>query len=410
MSRADESLGGDRTVPSASNNTTILADLLSERGPLAEPELLKTFIEVLLDLERAHGAGLLHRDISPAHIVLNGVGWKLADYGLARAGAVRYVSTVRYMSPERCQGKPMDVRSDIYSLGVVLFQAATGKLPFDAEMKFQVMEAHVGTPPPAPRTMNPAISAELEQAILRALAKEPSERFQTAAEFRQALASIAGVTVQPHSPPVVAAEEPLHAVAVAAAEPEPIRARPRRVKLAPVLISLGAVIAAVAGLLLYESIAVRGVPSVTGLSSDSAQRALRARGLRVEAATVDDTIAAGVVVAQDPPAGEKVHRSSVVRLNVSSGEVAMPELAGMALADARERLAQLAINTVKVDSQYHDGYFAGTVAATSLKPGTKVAPHTSVRLTVSAGRATCPQCGARREHGAVFCTKCGYKY
>jgi serine/threonine-protein kinase len=411
MSQANENFGGTRTDPAGATKAAVLADVLRERGPLPEPELLKTFLEVLRDLERAHGEGLLHRDISPAHIVLDGVGWKLTDYGLAKVGAVKYVSTVRYMSPERCQGKPMDFRSDIYSLGVVLFQAATGKLPFDAEMKFQIMEAHVGTPPPDPRTINPAISVELERVIHRALAKDPAERFQSAGEFRRALEEIAGVPVQPVELTPATLESTAQPKEVPAqGEPESNLVRPQRVKLAPIFISVGAVIAVVAGLLLYERIGLRSVPVVTGLSREAAGQALRTKGLRVEAATVDDTLPAGVVVAQDPEAGEKVHRSSVVRLSVSGGTVALPELAGIALDDARAQLARLAIDTVKVDSQYSDGYAAGMVMASSLKPGTKVPPHTSVKLTVSAGRATCPQCGARREPNAMFCTKCGYKF
>ncbi len=411
MSQSDEKSGGAHPDSAGASKAAVLADVLKERGPLPEPELLQTFLEVLRDLERAHGEGVLHRDISPSHIVLNGVGWKLIDYGLAKVGAVKYVSTVRYMSPERCQGKPMDFRSDIYSLGVVLFQAATGKLPFDAEMKFQIMEAHVGTPPPDPRTINPAVSAELERIIHRALAKDPSDRFQSAGEFRRALEDAAGASVRLVQPPAATVEAPAQPLDVLEqTEPEPARVRPRRVKLAPIFISIGAVIAVVAGLLLYERIGLRSVPAVTGLSSEAAGQALRTKGLRIEAAAVDDTLPAGVVLAQDPEAGEKVHRSSVVRLNVSGGKVAVPDLAGIALDEARSRLARLAIDTVKVDSQYSDGYAAGMVMATSLKPGTKVAPHTSVRLTVSAGRATCPQCDARREPNAMFCTKCGYKF
>jgi serine/threonine-protein kinase len=251
----------------------------------------------------------------------------------------------------------------------------------------------------------------LERVIHRALAKDPSDRFQSAGEFRRALEDVAGAPVRPVETPAATMETPAqHEEVQAQLEPLPARARRRRVKLAPVLITIGAAIAVVAGLLLYERIGVRSVPAVTGLSREAAEQALRAKSLRVEAATVDDTLPAGVVLAQDPDAGEKVQRSSVVKLRVSGGMVAMPELAGIALDEARAQLARLAIDTVELDSQYHDGYAAGMVMATSLKVGTKVAPHTSVRLTVSAGRATCLQCGAQREPYATFCTKCGYKY
>jgi serine/threonine-protein kinase len=146
------------------------------------------------------------------------------------------------------------------------------------------------------------------------------------------------------------------------------------------------------------------------MSSDTAGQLLRGKGFRVETDTVDDTLPAGTVVAQVPAAGENGPRSRVVKLGVSTGTVEIPSLAGLALPDARERLARLALTSAKVDSQYSDDYAAGMVVSSQLKAGTKVAPHTSVGLAVSSGRATCPQCGARREARAVFCTKCGFKF
>jgi len=108
MTESDESLESPDGIAPEPEETVVLADVLHKRGPLPKSELLSTFIDVLRDLERAHGDGLLHRDISPQRIVLIDGVWKLVEYGLDTVG------TVRYMSPERCQGKPTDARYDIY--------------------------------------------------------------------------------------------------------------------------------------------------------------------------------------------------------------------------------------------------------------------------------------------------------
>jgi len=382
----------------AVETTPTLADVVKERGALPEPELLTTFLQVLADLESAHGQEMLHRDISPARITIVAGNWKLTEYGSAKVG------TVWYMSPERCQGKPLDARSDIYSLGVVMFEAATGRVPFDAEMKFQIMEAHVNTPPPSPRAINEAVSPELEQVILRALSKDPADRFQSSGEFKQALEGLAGVSGQPSGPSVQPAAEP---VEKPSAEVQPAS---RRVKLVAILVPLAGAIAVVAGLFLTGVIGARRVPLVTGISGDEAEQVLRGKGFHVETDTVDDTLPAGIVVTQVPTAGAKGPRSRVVELSVSAGTVEMPSLAGLSLPDARAQLARLALTEVKVDSQYSDDYAVGIVAAASIEAGTKVVPRASVGLTVSAGRATCPDCGARREPRAKFCTKCGYQF
>jgi serine/threonine-protein kinase len=375
---------------------------------------------------------MLHRDISPARIRLGVDGWKLTEFGLDEVG------TVRYMSPERCQGKPTDERSDIYSLGVVLYEAATGTVPFDAEMKFQIMDDHAKTPPPSPRAVNPELTDELEQVILKALAKSPQDRFQTATDFRFALEALlpeperqtdsdlgpsseaAAVVVEEaaaapvenassevsYSPPTeLPPAEPIEA------EPAESWSAPRRVKLAPILVPVATIVVVIVGLLFLTGvIGGRKVPPVTGMGRADAERVLLGKGFRVQTDSTDDTLPAGTIVAQVPAAGENVPRSRIVELRVSTGRVQVPALAGLALADARQRLARLALTVAKVELQYSDAYGIDLVVSSKPKTGTKAAPRTSVGLIVSSGRATCPECGTRREARAMFCTKCGFKF
>jgi hypothetical protein len=393
---------GDAGVAKA----TTLADLLKERGALLEPELLTIFLQVLGDLESAHRQGMLHRDISPERITLVGANWKLTDYGSSKVG------TVWYMSPERCQGQSLDARSDIYSLGVALYEAATGRLPFDAEMKFQVMEAHLNTAPPPPRAIKEAVSPELEQVILRALSKDPDDRFQSAAEFKGALEQLPGASDASPTPVAQPANEPAVEPAAGPAESLPVDVQPaaRRVKPVAILVPLAVVIAAAAVLFFTGVIGPRRVPLVTGIGAAEAQEVLLGKRFRVETDTVDETLAAGTVVTQEPVAGEWVARSRAVTLTVSTGMVAVPDLAGMTLDDARAQLARLALTEVKVDSPYSDRDSIGIVLSSKPDAGAKLAPHSPVGLTVCGGRATCPDCGARRQAGAQFCTTCGYRF
>jgi serine/threonine-protein kinase len=375
-----------------------LANILEQRGPMSEPELVQTFLEVLQDLELAHSQAMLHRDISPSRVIFEGGKWKLTDYGIASVGAVRY------MSPERCQRRTVDTRSDTYSLGVVLFEAATGKPPFDAEMNFQVIDAQINKPAPAPSSIRPSVSHDMERVILRALAKNPTNRFQTAAEFRRALEGMK------RAGEVKATKGEPQARTGRRAVVAPAR---RTVRVKPVVIILP-ILLVLAGAAAYYILAGgglgAGVPSVMGMSRDEADQALKARGLAAEFSEADDTMAAGIVVAQLPAAGARASGSRTVEVTLSTGLVGVPTVAGLSLVEASERMQQAGLNVTRVDSQYSDSYAAGMVVSTTAKASARLAPHTNLGLVLSTGRATCAQCGARRETGARFCTRCGYKF
>jgi len=167
-------------------------------------------------LEYAHGLGVVHRDIKPSNVLLaKGDRVLLSDFGLAKmmestsalTKAGVGMGTPQYMSPEQGRGEPVDGRSDIYSLGVVLYEMLTGQVPFDAETPLAVVLKHLSTPLPRPRGLNPQIPEPVEQVILKATAKSPAQRYQSAAEMVEALLQASGLARTPPEAPRVSAAE-----------------------------------------------------------------------------------------------------------------------------------------------------------------------------------------------------------
>lgn len=171
-----------------------LASHLKKRGILSLEEILALSHDILLGLSEAHAHGVIHRDIKPENILLTRSGVKITDFGIAKLpGNERNVLTgkvlgsVDTISPEQASGKETDARSDIYSLGVLLYRMATGRMPFTAKDPETVAFLHISEPPKYPSTYNPAIAKGLEQIILCALAKNPDDRFPDAASMLAAI-------------------------------------------------------------------------------------------------------------------------------------------------------------------------------------------------------------------------------
>lgn len=228
-----------------------LDDRLARTGAMATEEALSLFFEALAGIEHAHQLGIVHRDIKPANVMLSTAGpAKVMDFGIARVlGAARMtqvgsaVGSLKYMAPEQVRGEGGDQRSDIYALGILLYEMLTGQVPFDSTSDFQLMRAQVEVPPPPPRQFAPHIPEYVEAAILKALSKDPAARFQTAAAFRAALDKnehLAAIAPTQTAPFIEAPLDKTHtAPALAAASPEP-----QKRSWAKVMVGLGALLVA----------------------------------------------------------------------------------------------------------------------------------------------------------------------
>lgn len=174
-----------------------LTDLLREEGPLELPRVLALADEILAGLGHIHGLGVVHRDLKPANIFVTGDGHaKLADFGVAKLESTELtqmgtlIGSPRYMSPEQCQGLPADPRSDLFAVGAVLFEMVTGKRCFDGASTNQIMQQILRAPQEPVKARPPAFPDQLRPVLMKALAREPDRRYQTAGEFRQALAGL----------------------------------------------------------------------------------------------------------------------------------------------------------------------------------------------------------------------------
>jgi len=175
-----------------------LAARLQREGPLPEPDIVQITEDVAQGLRFAHGRGVIHRDLKPDNILLRSDGSAvISDFGIARAlsghvastGVDMAIGTPQYLSPEQAQGRPLDARVDFYALGITLFKAATGEVPFTSSDWFELARMHVEQAPPSLRKRRPELSRRFERVVMKCLAKHPDDRYRDAADL---LADVGG--------------------------------------------------------------------------------------------------------------------------------------------------------------------------------------------------------------------------
>jgi eukaryotic-like serine/threonine-protein kinase len=325
----------------------------------------------------------VHRDIKPQNVLIDEEGHaKVADFGIAHAGASdmtdegAMLGTVQYVSPEQAQGKPVSPRSDLYSVGVVLYELLTGQVPFEGEAPVSIALKQVSEPPVPPSQLEPSIPPALEGVVMRALEKDPDHRFQDADEFIGALEQARRAPTRQ----VVLDPTP--------GEPwEPVGDRGSRWWIW-VLVALVLVAIAVGAYFLLGGGKRVDVPSVVGKTTAQAADSLHSRGLEVAFVNeVSDKVPRGQVVSQDPKSGEQVKEGSTVTARVSAGpgSAAVPPVEGLAEGEAKDAITKAGFNP-KVTRAFSDTVEKGQVISQSPAPGTELTKGRTITLTVSKGR------------------------
>ncbi|GAD85183.1 Stk1 family PASTA domain-containing Ser/Thr kinase [Nocardia asteroides] len=352
-----------------------LRDIVRGKGPLAPRKAMEVVADVCAALDFSHKAGIVHRDMKPANIMINRAGAvKVMDFGIARAIAdssnpmtqtAAVIGTAQYLSPEQARGETVDARSDVYSVGCVLFEILTGQPPFTGDSPVAVAYQHVKEDPPLPSSINPGVPRELDSVILKAMAKNPANRYQTAAEMRADLIRVLGG--QKPSAPMVMSDEDRTTIMDYDDEPAPRTFRDRRddtseqAAIAPPdegrnrtgLIALGVAAALAVAFGLFWVLVGPGsqpdqvaVPDVSGQPSQQAQTALQQAGFSVAVQQKPDgKVTPGNVIATQPLGGSRIDEGSTVTLQVSTGpsQVQLPRLVGLTQSEAEQKLNSMGL-------------------------------------------------------------------
>jgi eukaryotic-like serine/threonine-protein kinase len=358
-----------------------LKDVIRERGPAPAEAATDIVTQILRALRFAHQRGVVHRDIKPQNVLVDPEGRvKVTDFGIARAGASdmtetgSIMGTAQYLSPEQAQGRPVDARTDLYSVGVVLYEMLTGRVPFDAESPVTVALKQVSEAPVPPRELVPSIPPALEAVVLRALEKEPARRFADADEFIRALEAARDPNAVVPPPPVY--EE----VLIEEEEPDG-----RRWWLW--LIAALAVLAIAIGLYLTLRPEQLTVPNVVGREAATASRILQNRGFEVDQnPVVNADVERNRVVGQDPQPETEAEEGTTVTIDVSvgPGEAAVPTVVGLPRDEAESALRSAGFNS-DVEQVFSTDVRRGVVIESTPPQGTTIERGTTVTLRVSRG-------------------------
>ncbi|RKT31609.1 serine/threonine-protein kinase [Microbacterium sp. AG1240] len=410
---------------------SLLKDVI-DQGPVPTADALRYVDGILEALEYSHRAGVVHRDIKPGNVMITDASEehsagstaeagrgevKVMDFGIARAVSdssstvaetTAIIGTAAYFSPEQAKGEPVDARADLYSAGVVLYELLTGRPPFRGDTPVAVAYQHVSETPVPPSELNEAVPRGLDAVVLRALAKDPFQRYPDAAAFREALDAAVGgkaptkrqlgaLTSELYGPNPRQAAETARSLRQLSTD-----TTMRRTQAGPPVAWVWAGVALLAVLLvsvLFWVLSIRPadevpsnarvVPDIVDMAYDRAADVLGENDLRASRVNEpSDSVTEGNVIRTDPGSGESVSPQQMITVYVSQGEATstVPTLNGIPEDAARAALTEAGLTIGTITQRNDPGAAAGTVLEADQVAGTKVGVGSTVNLVVASGR------------------------
>ncbi len=381
-------------------NGRTLKEVLAVEGRLMPRRALEITAEICSAIEFSHRHGIIHRDIKPGNVMMTQTGQiKVMDFGIARALASgastmtqtsAVIGTAQYLSPEQARGESVDARSDVYATGCVLYELLCGQPPFVGDSPVSVAYQHVREDAKPPSLINRDVPPPVDAVVLKALAKNPVNRYQSAGEMRNdVLRAAAGRPV--YAEPVMPGGDRTQRIGPGGPMPPRNGAGTRRRTSGWAIAGLTAlavlaVVALVAGLIVSQQPTKKTVPNLANQTNEQAQVLLRNNGLKAEPKPVADLdCTPNEVLSQNPTAGSRVDEGSTVRYDwcAGPGQVNVPFLVGQPQAQAEDQLKNLKLvpKSEPMDSEKPKGTVVETIPAA----GQEVAQGSEVILKISSG-------------------------